>query len=393
MRLRNIIITTLIVAAVAATIFTVISIQLPRNVVGKSISMQTNIGIKDSYLRVVAVSSAGSPLEGAVYLVSPSPYDNSKSYIIKTNESHTLESTPGITFVSGLKPGTYSLSAYEAPAGYNLDSKPKLIYLTSKHATTSAFVFSHSNSTGTSNVTQQAKDVSYNVKFICGSVLGNDGPLRPGHYNTDISLFNNQGSTVPFLWNAVSNNGKSSSSILKTLQPGTSSGIACRELLQLFGIQNITSNLVEGFVVIRPQTSVGGLASFSGSSATVSAHPPSQNQLNPLTVQVFYSANSLLTLPHNVAMDKILFSILNDTSSKVPPSLLGKKLDITIQSQSNQITDPEAEVRDMLASKYKLSPEDLTHLKVQIISVGLSVTSMIDDHAISSFQVMPQATP
>lgn len=393
MRLRNIIITTLIVAAVAATIFTVISIQLPRNVVGKSISMQTNIGIKDSYLRVVAVNSAGYPLEGAVYLVSPSPYDNSKSYIIKTNESHTLESTPGITFVSGLKPGTYSLSAYEAPAGYNLDSKPKLIYLTSKHTTTSAFVFSHSNSTGTSNVTQQAKDVSYNVKFICGSVLGNDGPLRPGHYNTDISIFNNQGSTIPFLWNAVSNNGKSSSSILKTLQPGTSSGIACRELLQLFGIQNITSNLVEGFVVIRPQTSIDGLASFSGSSATVSAHPPSQNQLNPLTVQVFYSANSLLTLPHNVAMDKILFSILNDTSSKVPPSLLGKKLDITIQSQSNQITDPEAEVRDMLASKYKLSPEDLTHLKVQIISVGLSVTSMIDDHAISSFQVMPQATP
>jgi prealbumin domain-containing protein len=393
MRLRNIIMTTLIVLAVAATIFTVISIQLPRNVVGKSISVQTNIGIKDSYLRVVAVNTAGYPLEGAVYLVSPSPYDNSKSYIIKANKSNTLESTPGITFVSGLKPGTYSLSAYEAPAGYDLDSKPKLIYLTSKHTTTSAFVFSHSNSTETGNVTQQVRDVSYNVKFICGSVSGNDGPLRPGHYNTDISLFNNQGSTVPFLWNAVSNNGKSSSSILKTLQPGTSSGIACKELLQLFGIQNITSNLVEGFVVIRPQTSVGGLASFSGSSATVSAHPQSQNQLNPLTVQVFYSANALLTLPHNVAMDKILFSILNDTSSKVPASLLGKKLDITIQSQSNQITDPEAEVRDMLASKYKLSPEDFTHLKVQIISVGLGVTSMIDDHAISSFQVMPQATP
>ncbi len=393
MRLRNIIITTLIVAAVAATIFTVISIQVPRNVVGKSISVQTNIGIKDSYLRVVAVNTAGYPLEGAVYLVSPSPYDNSKSYIIKANKSNTLESTSGITFVSGLRPGTYSLSAYEAPAGYNLDSKPKLIYLTSKHTTTSAFVFSHSNSTETGNVTQQARDVSYNVKFICGSVSGNDGPLRPGHYNTDISLFNNQGSTVPFLWNAVSNNGKSSSSILKTLQPGTSSGIACKELLQLFGIQNITSNLVEGFVVIRPQTSVGGLASFSGNSATVSAHPQSQNQLNPLTVQVFYSANALLTLPHNVAMDKILFSILNDTSSKVPASLLGKKLDITIQSQSNQITDPEAEVRGMLASKYKLSPEDLTYLKVQIISVGLGVTSMIDDHAISSFQVMPQATP
>jgi Prealbumin-like fold domain len=394
MRLRNIIITTSIAVVVAATIFAIVSIQLPRNnVVAKSIGAQTDEAIKDSYLRVFAVNTAGYPLEGAVYLISPSPYDNSKSYIIKTNTSNTLESTPGITFVSGLKPGTYRLSSYEAPAGYNLDSKPKLIYLTSKRTTTSAFVFSHPNSTGTDNGTQQAREVSYNVKFICGSVSGNDGPLRPGHYNTDISLFNNQGSAVPFLWNAVSNNGKITSSILKTLQPGTSSGIACKELLQLFGIQNNTSNLVEGFVVIRPQTSVGGLASFSGNSATISAYQQSQNQLNPLSVQVFYSANALLTLPHNVAMDKILFSILNDTSSKVPASLLGKKLDITIQSQPNQIIDPEAEIRDILASKYKLSPEDMTQLKVQIISVGLGVTSMMDDHAISSFQVMPQAMP
>ena len=303
------------------------------------------------------------------------------------------ETTPGITFVSGLKPGTYSISSYEAPVGYNLNPKPKLIYLTSKHTTTSAFVFSNPNSTGTTNGTQQTKDVSYNVKFICGSVADNDGPLRPGHYDTDISILNNQGSTVPFLWNAISNNGKSTSLILKTLQPGTSSGIACKQLLQLFGVQNITSNLVEGFVVIRPQTTVGGLASFSGNSATVSAHAQSQNQINPITVQVFYSANALLTLPHNVAMDKILFSISNNTSSKIPASVLGKKLDITIQSQPNQIADPEDQIRDFLTSKYKLSPEDLTHLKVQIISVGLGATSMMDDHAISSFQVMPQATP
>ena len=393
MRFRNIIIITSIVVIAAALIFKVTSIQFNRNnVVEETVGTHTDKEVKDSYLRVVAVSTTGYPLEGASYLISPSPFDNSKSYIIKTSISGSLETTPGITFVSGLKPGTYSLRSYEAPVGYNLNSKPKLIYLTSKHTTTSAFVFSNPNSSGTTNGTLQTKDVSYNVKFICGSVPDNDGPLRPGHYDTDISLFNNQGSTVPFLWNAISNNGKSTSSILKTLQPGTSSGIACKQLLQLFGVQNITSNLVEGFVVIRPQTTLGDLASFSGNSATVSAHPQSQNQLNPLTVQVFYSANALLTLPYNVAMDKILFSILNDTS-KIPPSLLGKKLDITIQSQPNQIADPEDQIRDILASKYKLSPEDLTHLKVQIISVGLGASSMMDDHAISSFQVMPQATP
>jgi hypothetical protein len=174
------------------------------------------------------------------------------------------------------------------------------------------------------------------------------------------------------------------------LQSATSSGIACKDLLQLFNVQNTTSNLLEGFVIVRPQISAGGLASFSGNSATIPALPQSENQLSPLTVQVFYSANALPSLPHDITMDKILFSILNDTSSKIPRSLLGKELDITIQSQPNQILDPESEVKDMLASKYKISAEDLMNLKIRIISVGLGVTSMIDDHAISSLQVMPQ---
>ena len=340
MRLKNFLLLTAIITAVAAMTFIMTSSHpVKYNLGEQAVGAVTDNISKDSSLTVVAVNTARHPLEGAVFSISPKPFG----------------------------------------------------YLTSKQTTASAFVLSHANSNGTDNYPLQANDVSYNVRFICGSVLGNEGPLRPGHYDTDISLFNNQGFAIPLLWNAVSNNGKITTSILKTLQPETSSGIACKDLVQLFGFRNITSNLTEGFVVIRPQTSVGGLASFSGNSATIPSLPQSQNRTALLTVQVFYSANALLTLPHNITMDKILFSISNDTSSKIPQSLLGKTLDVTIQSHLNQISDPESEVRNLLASTYRLSPADETHLKIQIVSVGLGTTSMIDDHAISSFQVPPAA--
>jgi hypothetical protein len=290
-----------------------------------------------------------------------------------------------------LRPGKYNVTEFKSPGGYLANSSSRVVELTSERTATAAFVHLPLMGRNFDNSASQIKDVSYSAKFECGSVSGNDGPLRPGHYDTDISVFNSQSYTITFLWNAVVNNGKSTTSILKTLQPQTSASIICKNILQLFNIQNNTGNLVEGFIVIRPQINAAGLASFSGNSATVFSRPLSQDQLDLLNVQVFYSANALLTLPHAITMDKVLFSVLNDTSGKLPASMVGKTLDITIESQVNQVTDPESQVRNILEAKYNLSNVEQTHLKIQIISVSLGASTMVDDHAISSLQVRPQS--
>jgi hypothetical protein len=61
-------------------------------------------------------------------------------------------------------------------------------------------------------------------------------------------------------------------------------------------------------------------------------------------------------------VDKISFSILNDTSRKIPHSMLLKTLDTAIQSQINTIFDAEAQVKRILAGKYNLSNSELTNL-------------------------------
>jgi hypothetical protein len=69
-----------------------------------------------------------------------------------------------------------------------------------------------------------------------------------------------------------------------------------------------------------------------------------------------------------------------------------KPLDITVQSQLNEISDPESRVREILSEKYGLSGDDLTGLHIRINNLSIAVTAMIDDHAISSSVVRPQAS-
>jgi hypothetical protein len=114
--------------------------------------------------------------------------------------------------------------------------------------------------------------------------------------------------------------------------------------------------------------------------------------INILEVQAFYTANALDELPHEVLVDKITFTIVNDTSGKVPAEMVGKILDITVPSTMNEISDPEAKVKDALVEKYALSDQEHAGLEIEIQGVGVGVGTMIDDHAISLSKVSPQAS-
>jgi hypothetical protein len=390
MRLKSTKTTIISILVVIAVIIAFTSLEFSKNHVDRSNIVRQLYGTQsqDSSLRLITISSDGSPLYGVVYSISPNPFGGSNDYIAKESSISAGESTGGIIMISGMPPGNYNVTELKAPGGYVVNASSRIVELTSKHTTTSAFVYLHSNGLGAAN-SMQNRDVIYGAKFECGSVSGNDGPLRPGHYTTDISVFNNQLYTVPFLWNVVVNNGKSTTSILKTLQPETSTSIICKDILQMVNIHNNTGNLVEGFILIRPQLE---LASFSGNSATVFSRPMSQDQGDLLDVQAFYSANALLTLPHDITMDKVLFSIVNDTSGKIPVSMIQKPFDITVASPVNRIIDPESQVRTALSANYNLSSQELAHINIHIISVSLGTSTTVDDHAISSFQVRPQPT-
>src|SRR5438105_10958169 len=70
------------------------------------------------------------------------------------------------------------------------------------------------------NNSSQIKSITYTAKFECGSIVGSEGPLRPGHYDTDISIFNRQGYPINVLLDIIINGGANKANpIIKTMQP------------------------------------------------------------------------------------------------------------------------------------------------------------------------------
>ena len=236
------------------------------------------------------------------------------------------------------------------------------------------------------NVTQQQiRNIIYNAKFECGTISGNEGPLRPGHYDTDIGIFNKQNFDVKVQWSVTPDNGKNTNSILKTLRPQGVTSIVCKDIRQVIGAQE---HFVEGFVIINVPVEPGLLGSLSNGSTILGR----TQDINVLDVQAFYTANALDELPHSTLVDKITFKILNDTSGKIPTQTIGKVLDVTVPSVLSEISSPEEKVKGELALKYELSEQEVSDLQIEISNVSIGVGTMIDDHAISLSKIEPQAS-
>lgn len=348
-------------------------------------------------LTIVTTSNSGIFLPGAQYSITPNPNLGSANYTIKDDGPADINKvTAGIITISGFSQGKYIVTQVNAPKGYSADKLSKMVQINKdKNPATATFIdtaISQASSSSNINYNSQIKSITYNAKFECGSIVGNEGPLRPGHYDTDIGVLNKQDHPVKFLWNAIVNEGKKTAPMVKTMQPQTSTGIICKDIRQLLNIANNSNELVEGFVVIRVDLNADmlGLLSSNESATGITDNQLPADGANILDVQVFYTANALESLPHEIVTSKIVFSILGDSSSKIPSSLLMKPIDITLQSQINEISDPDSKVKNFLSLRYHLSAQEVAALRIKILNVNVGVGSMIDDHAISSYIVSPQ---
>lgn len=239
------------------------------------------------------------------------------------------------------------------------------------------------NTVYATNDSENAGDIFYVAKFVCGSIEEGDDVLRPGHYDTSISIINKQINSTSFYWNVSVNDGPVSHSTLISLDSFYSTGLNCGDIKKVSGTEE--KNLVEGFVLITiPQ---------NYNPAKPYALTTSMNSSSNLEVQVFYTANALDTLPHEVIYEKISFYILDDTTEKIPDEMIRTVLDITLKSDINQISNTEFKIKKILSETYDINDDELSQIKIRVKDISIGVGSMIDDHAISLSILKPQTHP
>ncbi len=332
-------------------------------------------------ISIITLTNNNTLLGGTEYSITPDPFKNSRTLTIKDNSALDSEKDKdGIISIVGIKNGNYSISQIDSPTGYDNDKLAKVIQIKDSSSVSTFTDFSSGTIATTSN---PIRSITYTAKFECGSIFADEGPLRPGHYDTDISIFNKQNYQISIFWNAIQNDGPSSNALLKNFKPETSTSITCQDIKKILGNNN--ENFAEGFVIINVS-----LDSALQPSNGISIRNLSPDEINLLNVQVFYTANALPTLPHEVIVDKISFYIIQDDTDKIPKDMIRKTLDISIPSGLNELEDTEGKVKNILGQKYNLTANDIDKISIRIKDVSVGVGTMIDDHAISISTIMPQ---
>jgi hypothetical protein len=380
-----------IASIIALTVIITSLIILPQ---GKNI-LRIPAASSSDEVKLTMVSVWGNSLvDQPKYIISPYPLEYFDNYMIQDGEEAKQDSTGSIVEISGLPDGRYALRQVEASSLYQADSLPKIAEITNQNTNGVATFNNVEGQEGggeqqhqLQNRTTSIRNLTYYVKFECGTISGKEGPLRPGHYDTDIGILNKQDSATQIQWSITANNSKNTNSIIGTIEPQGSTNIICKDLRNIIGNNQ---RFVEGFVIINVPLEPGLLGSLSDGIQVLGQNFEEMNSF--IEVQAFYTANALDELPHPVFVDKITFRILNDTSGKIPLEMMNKTLDITAPGSLNQISDPEMKVKDLLTVRYGLSTQERSNLHILIENVSGSVGTMIDDHAISLSTVMPQAS-
>ena len=375
------------IVAAAVTISAVFLVLQSQNLSTIFAANSSNVG----KLTIISVSESLLTNQSR-YVISPDPFGNFPNYTIQDGSIADENTAPGIVEISGLPDGRYVVTLIETSSQYPTDKLSTIVEIMNQSSISGVAVFNNiaqeeDEQQQEQNRTSPIRNLTYYVKFECGTISGDEGPLRPGHYDTDIGILNKQDFAAKIQWSVTANNSKSTNSIIRMLEPQASITIVCKDLQNFIGNDQ---RFVEGFVIINVPLEPGLLASLSNGTHVLGRSFEDMNNL--FEVQAFYTANALDELPHEVLVDKIMFEIVNDTSGKVPLEMVNKTLDITVPSSLNEISDPEINVKHILAEKYALSAQELANLQIAIKSVTGSLGTMIDDHAISLSTVMPQAS-
>ena len=262
------------------------------------------------------------------------------------------------------------------------------------------------------NIPSRSNSIEYNARILCGTIVGEEGPLRPGHYNSDINIFNRQNFPVSFFWKTVLTSDlqdekqrqrqeeQNSNFILMSLGSGNSISISCndvREYLPLNPNRNSSdTDFLEGVLTISVELDPsiqGALSSSLADNGTREQSqliiPPSSNQelepnANILSVDAIYTVNALKVPSRELVLQLIDYSITKqDEARKIPSDMVSKTLSVAVPIRTNETINPERQVRDILMREYSLSAEESQSLNIVIKNLSLGVGALDDNHAIS----------
>lgn len=352
----------------------------------KNMSLLPNNTLWLSSLIIEKVDEKNNLIGGATFLITPNPFTNRSNLAITDDNAEDANRTSGIVLLHNVIPRQYTISEIVAPDGYIKDVSIKTVNINTQ-----------STSSPTTTVTFEAYPLTsgsnrleYTARFICGTITGEEGPLRPGRYNSDINIFNRQSFPISFFWKAVAASQEEEQSDsnfrIRSLEPGGSISLSCKDIqASIPAYANDTGEkFFEGIMTINVDLDSSVIGSISSSREGILGTISEEESLNVLSVDAIYTVNALKVASREIVLQLIEYSINKEhESGKIPKDIISKILSVTVPIRTNETINPDQQVRNVLMKEFSLNLEESKRLDITIRNLSLGVGALDDNHALS----------
>ena len=351
----------------------------------KNMSLSPNNTLWSSSLIIEKVDEKNNPIGGATFLITPNPFTNRSNLAITDDNAEDANRTSGIVLLHNVIPRQYTISEIVAPDGYIKDVSVKTVNINTKSASSPTTVTFEAYP-----LTSGSNRLEYTARFICGTITGEEGPLRPGRYNSDINIFNRQSFPISFFWKAVAASQEEEQSDsnfrIRSLEPGGSISLSCKDIqASIPAYANDTGEkFFEGIMTINVDLDSSVIGSISSSREGILGTISEEESLNVLSVDAIYTVNALKVASREIVLQLIEYSINKEhESGKIPKDIISKILSVTVPIRTNETINPDQQVRNVLMKEFSLNLEESKRLDITIRNLSLGVGALDDNHALS----------
>ena len=351
----------------------------------KNMSLSPNNTLWSSSLIIEKVDEKNNPIGGATFLITPNPFTNNSNLAITDDNAEDANRTSGIVLLHNVIPRQYTISEIVAPDGYIKDVSVKTVNINTKSASSPTTVTFEAYP-----LTSGSNRLEYTARFICGTITGEEGPLRPGRYNSDINIFNRQSFPISFFWKAVAASQEEEQSDsnfrIRSLEPGGSISLSCKDIqASIPAYANDTGEkFFEGIMTINVDLDSSVIGSISSSREGILGTISEEESLNVLSVDAIYTVNALKVASREIVLQLIEYSINKEhESGKIPKDIISKILSVTVPIRTNETINPDQQVRNVLMKEFSLNLEESKRLDITIRNLSLGVGALDDNHALS----------
>jgi hypothetical protein len=236
-----------------------------------------------------------------------------------------------------------------------------------------------------SNDLESYKTVNYYARFNCGTISDDSGPLRPGKYDSDITIFNKKSYPITVIWKAIAINQQVQNNFnILNIPSENIASINCAKILSIQD-KNATNSIpaalskkfTEGIIKLEISVDNGLLVNNFLNNQNANIMVNESDIGNLINVDVIHTVNTLDDLNKEALYLKTDFSVLSKDKDKI------SNFTAVFHIDPDEIVDPLSIIKNKISENNTNQIIDINGSEILLKDTEIISDTLTDNHALT----------